>query len=239
VEGIVELEERLERQLEKGFNINNQKSILDYKYQITFEPENVQSGINIFELEIKGEKLQGEFIIEKKMDTQFETILFIIAGIGVLLIGIGFFMKNKKEKVEPSTPVFNPSIAEVPKESEMKPNLSQTIVHNPIPIEIQKTAIASSNVPTLKIVSVNGIQHHRIEKLPLTLGRESYNDIIIQDNSVSKKHAELVFENGYFYLIDLDSTNGLIVNGQKFSKIQLKENEKVYLGNATLELYLA
>ncbi len=231
--------------LSAALNLEVEKSVLSYKYQIIFQPEKVQSGMNTFDLIIQDEIVKGEFIIEKKMDTQFETILFIAAGIGVLLIGIGFFMKSKKEEVNQpakplSTPISYSNIPQTPPKSEIKqPNLANTIVNTPPIAEVQKTAIASSNIPTLKIVSVNGTQIHRIEKLPLTIGRESYNDVVIQDNSVSKKHAELYFDNGFFYLLDLDSTNGLVVNGQKIAKVQLKENEKVYLGNATLELYLA
>ncbi len=230
--------------LSAAFNLDADKSILSYKYKIIFQPENVQSGMNTFDLVIQDEKVKGEFIIEKKMNTHFETILFLAAGVGVLLIGIGFFMKGKKEdnpsSKPSSTPVSHSNMTQTPPKSEIKQsNLANTIVNTPPIVEVQKTAIASSNIPTLRIVSVNGTQNHRIEKLPLTIGREAYNDVVIQDNSVSKKHAELYFENGFFYLLDLDSTNGLVVNGQKITKLQLKENEKVFLGNATIELYLA
>lgn len=232
--------------LSAAFNLEVEKSVLSYKYEMTFLPEKVQSGINRFELKILEENLQGEFMIEKNMDTTLETILFIGAGIGVLLIGIGLLLKGKKTEKNtlnstPSTSSNSSIVHPHPLEkiSEAKPNLSNTVVNIPSNVGIQKTAIASSNVPTLKIVSIDGVQHHRIEKLPITIGRDFSNDIVIADNSVSKKHAQLYFDQGYFILEDLDSTNGLMAHGQKMAKIQLKENEKVYLGNATLELYLA
>ena len=37
------------------------------------------------------------------------------------------------------------------------------------------------------------------------LGRQSGNDLVIQESSVSRKHAEIRFENGKFILLDLES----------------------------------
>ncbi len=232
--------------LSAALNLQKQESVLAYHYELVFFPDKVQSGLNSFEIQAADEKIQGEFIIEKKMNTQFETILFITAGLGIILIGVGLFMKAKKKDEDTTkTPSFIPETPTISKinptsnTSEIKSNLMNTVVNTSIIPDIQRTAIASANIPTLKIVSMGGIQNFPIQKLPLLIGRDPSNHIIIQDNSVSKTHAKLYFDNGYFYLEDLDSTNGLVVNGQKISKVQLKENEKVYLGNATIELYLA
>jgi hypothetical protein len=54
------------------------------------------------------------------------------------------------------------------------------------------------------------------EMIPLdhytTIGRRSSNTMPISDSFVSSNHAELVFDQGAWWLIDLGSTNGTFVN---------------------------
>ena len=212
--------------------------IFDYQYELTFMPKNVQAGINLFEIKIKDEIITSEFIVEKNQNTQMETILFIGVGVGVLLIVLGLLLgKKKKNVIEENqlTPELSQANSTMNKTFEQQSNLSTTLINQ----EAQKTAIATSNVPTLRVNSASGMQNYTITRLPIKIGRAETNDLIIMDNSVSKVHAELIFEKGYFYLVDLNSTNGIVVNGQRTAKAQLKENEKIYLGNASIELFLA
>jgi len=48
---------------------------------------------------------------------------------------------------------------------------------------------------------------------PVVLGRES-SDIVLRDPAVSRRHAELYFDNGRWMVRDLESSNGTFVNGQ-------------------------
>ncbi len=49
---------------------------------------------------------------------------------------------------------------------------------------------------------------------PITIGRHPECDVFIDDASVSRRHAEVVFENGHYYISDLNSRNGTYLNGQ-------------------------
>jgi pSer/pThr/pTyr-binding forkhead associated (FHA) protein len=49
---------------------------------------------------------------------------------------------------------------------------------------------------------------------PLLIGRESQ-DLPIEDNTVSRRHAELLPDDGNWVLHDLGSSNGSYVNGTK------------------------
>lgn len=49
----------------------------------------------------------------------------------------------------------------------------------------------------------------------ITIGRGSKNDIIIRDNEVSREHARLVRHDDSYDLIDLNSSNGTFINGQR------------------------
>jgi pSer/pThr/pTyr-binding forkhead associated (FHA) protein len=53
-------------------------------------------------------------------------------------------------------------------------------------------------------------------KVPnVNIGRAEYNDIVLPDDSVSTQHAKLQRREGIWMVIDLDSTNGTLVDGEK------------------------
>src|SRR5512141_1305273 len=72
------------------------------------------------------------------------------------------------------------------------------------------------------------LQTHR----PFTLGRDPGNDIILRDPKVSRHHAEIVFERGFFVLHDLASANGSYVNGKRVRVAPLTHGARVRLGNS-------
>ena len=47
------------------------------------------------------------------------------------------------------------------------------------------------------------------------VGRADYNDLVIADGSVSTSHAKLQRREGVWVLVDLDSTNGTFVDGER------------------------
>src|SRR4051794_27183571 len=71
------------------------------------------------------------------------------------------------------------------------------------------------------------LQTHR----PFTVGRDPGNDIILRDPKVSRHHAEIVFERGFFVLHDLASANGTYVNGKRVRVALLTHSCKLRLGN--------
>jgi pSer/pThr/pTyr-binding forkhead associated (FHA) protein len=72
------------------------------------------------------------------------------------------------------------------------------------------------------------LQTHR----PFTVGRDPGNDIILRDPKVSRHHAEIVFERGFFVLHDLTSANGTYVNGKRVRVAPLTHGAKLRLGNS-------
>lgn len=74
----------------------------------------------------------------------------------------------------------------------------------------------------------------------LTIGRDSSNEITINDAEVSRRHARLTFQGGKFVLEDLGSTNGTFVNGQRLAGPRvLKAGEVVSFGEQIVLVFEA
>src|SRR5450631_4827015 len=66
------------------------------------------------------------------------------------------------------------------------------------------------------------------------LGRSSDNAIVLNDFSVSRKHASMRPENGQWVIEDLKSTNGLKVNGKFMTKSPVAAGDVLTVGTFTL-----
>jgi|SRR5579859_493861 len=58
-------------------------------------------------------------------------------------------------------------------------------------------------------------QRYQIKAPIINIGRAEYNDLNIPDESVSTSHAKLQRREGVWMLVDLDSTNGTFVDGER------------------------
>ena len=71
----------------------------------------------------------------------------------------------------------------------------------------------------------------------ITLGRSAENDILIADSFVSQYHARIRNDSGRFWLEDLGSTNGTLLNGERVKKpADLKEHDRISVGGVTFQL---
>ncbi|GAA4429382.1 FtsK/SpoIIIE domain-containing protein [Georgenia halophila] len=83
----------------------------------------------------------------------------------------------------------------------------------------------------------------RGQEFPLTMGhasigRNSDNDIVLADPMVSKRHARIEL-GGYVELVDLNSANGVLVDGTPVQRVRIVPGEPFVIGGTTLVLYLA
>ena len=56
-----------------------------------------------------------------------------------------------------------------------------------------------------------------LTRSPLIIGRRESSDICLQFPNISGKHCELTFKEGMWILRDLDSTNGVKINGMRMN----------------------
>jgi len=68
---------------------------------------------------------------------------------------------------------------------------------------------------------------HVLKDETITVGRMKGNTIVIDDVSVSLSHAKITRKSGEYFLKDLNSTNGTIVNGQPIVEVKLQNRDQV------------
>lgn len=76
------------------------------------------------------------------------------------------------------------------------------------------------------------------QKPELSIGRQADCDIVIDSTLASRLHAKLrKLPDGRIFLIDLDSTNGTFINGQRIQgNVQVQTGDKIIIGRSVLSL---
>lgn len=64
----------------------------------------------------------------------------------------------------------------------------------------------------------------------ILIGRSPRCDIHLASESVSRRHSRVTFRNEEYFIEDLNSTNGLYVNGIKVEKCVLRNNDQIEIG---------
>ncbi len=92
-------------------------------------------------------------------------------------------------------------------------------------------------MPAKLILSMDGVvlQEYALNKERMTIGRKAHNDIVIDNLAVSGEHAAIVTIQNDSFLEDLDSTNGVTVNGMATKKHFLQNNDVVEIGKYKLK----
>lgn len=68
----------------------------------------------------------------------------------------------------------------------------------------------------------------------LYIGRSSRADVVLAEDSVSRRHARLFLEKGILHIEDLGSSNGVLVNGSRVKSAAIGAADLVQLGGYTL-----
>jgi hypothetical protein len=101
---------------------------------------------------------------------------------------------------------------------------------------VTDTAVRRANV----VLEVNGMRHP-LDPPGLVIGRGADADLRINDPGVSRRHAEIrvmpAANAPAVSVVDLGSTNGMLVNGQRVQQAQLEDGAVVKIGNTSLTVH--
>ena len=72
----------------------------------------------------------------------------------------------------------------------------------------------------------------------IVIGRSSELDMVLVEDMVSRKHAKITTNGAQIVIMDLGSTNGTFVNGEKVRKTRLKEGDRILIGTSILKVVI-
>jgi len=92
-------------------------------------------------------------------------------------------------------------------------------------------------VPSLFVIrGVDQGTRFDLDQATVGIGRDSSNAVQLHDTEVSRRHAEILRADDVFTVMDLNSSNGTFVNGQRLSQQQLESGDHLQIGK-TLMLF--
>jgi pSer/pThr/pTyr-binding forkhead associated (FHA) protein len=69
-------------------------------------------------------------------------------------------------------------------------------------------------------------ERHPVTKDRFVIGRgKQSSDLTLKDPNVSRQHAMIEFQNGVYFMVDMGSTNGVAINGQRIARKQIAEGD--------------
>jgi phosphoserine phosphatase RsbU/P len=91
----------------------------------------------------------------------------------------------------------------------------------------------SLSLPKTPVILVDGTIETAIviTASPFTVGRAPDRDLVLSHPYVSRKHAEIVFEEGAFFVVDMVSRHGTFVNGMRVDRQRLTTNDAIHFGS--------
>ncbi len=77
-----------------------------------------------------------------------------------------------------------------------------------------------------------------LDRFPFIVGRNTGCHLCLNSVNISRKHARFLVEKGEIYIIDLDSTNGTLVNNEKIDKqTRLENNFTISFGEFEFKIH--
>ena len=83
------------------------------------------------------------------------------------------------------------------------------------------------------VLEINGTRHP-LRAPGLVVGRGTEADLRINDPGVSRRHIEFMVNGEDLEVVDLGSTNGMLVNGAKVGRAGLRDGSEVKIGHTTM-----
>ena len=96
---------------------------------------------------------------------------------------------------------------------------------------------ADSETPRLLVTSQGKLlQEFEVKQPKVLIGRACLNDVVLNNQYVSKYHASLIFNNNTMYLVDLKSANGIYINSHRVRSTVLRHDDVIGIGTHRIKV---
>ena len=103
-----------------------------------------------------------------------------------------------------------------------------------LPFQKVETFLIDTKIRNLNIGGPKQGVVFPLRSLAVTVGRAGDNDIVLQDTTVSGRHARIERQGDQAVIVDLNSSNGTFVNGQRITQTLLNGGETILMGDTHL-----
>ncbi len=113
----------------------------------------------------------------------------------------------------------------------------RTLANETIKLKVSEVrdSIARAQQKQAALLVIQGAESdigtHVVLEKPVTIGRDPMVELPLQDEGISRRHCRVVPEEDVYFLEDLKSTNGTLLNGDKIDgRKLLNAGDRIYLG---------
>lgn len=112
--------------------------------------------------------------------------------------------------------------------------------HTPLEtsVDITKKTAAGTGVPRIIIIEGELVSHEYKLRKETSIGRANTNTIVLKDAKVSRQHAVIKRTGNEFVVVDLNSSNGVIVNHERIKEHVLTDGDQIQIGDHTFQFKL-
>jgi pSer/pThr/pTyr-binding forkhead associated (FHA) protein len=113
------------------------------------------------------------------------------------------------------------------------PGLDRTIFVDSSAVAGAAPAPAPGDGPEGELVIASGPDSghtYRLSGPSIRIGRAPDNDLVLRDPATSGHHARVERRGATFFVVDLGSTNGTLVNGEVVMERELKDGDSITIG---------
>jgi pSer/pThr/pTyr-binding forkhead associated (FHA) protein len=129
-----------------------------------------------------------------------------------------------------------PDLLPVPDPLEAQPTIPLRMLSDVDP-SLGPGQIASPPVSPARLVVLTtelAGKEFALDRASLVIGRTNENDVVLNHRSISRHHAKIVQDRDHFTIVDLQSANGVRVNGEDYERIELHPGDVVELGHVRI-----
>jgi hypothetical protein len=113
-----------------------------------------------------------------------------------------------------------------------QPAPGETMVYKAV-APAEAAAVPADEVKHGGVLTIAG-QRHALDGERAVLGRSKDCDIRVSDPNVSRRHAEVRREGNSYTVVDLDSTNGVEVDGKRVKRLELHDGSRFTIGSTEI-----
>lgn len=98
----------------------------------------------------------------------------------------------------------------------------------------------SAGIGAARIVIISGDDAGATYPLSesISFGRAETNTVVLRDAKVSRQHAKIIEKGGEYILMDMNSSNGTFVNGERVEEHVLTNNDEFQIGDTVMQFQI-